>query len=66
MRVHHNDWTIEVVAIDHWSFGRGFHATAYITKTDGTKADIREFYRYAGIKSQKQMVEYTEKLLDII
>lgn len=65
MTRHYKDWTIEVNALDHWSFGRGFHATAYIAKTDGTKADIREFYRYDRIKNQKEMLEYTQKLLEV-
>lgn len=64
MRVHHKDWTIEVMAVDHWTYGRGFHSVAYIAKTDGTKSDIREFYRYDGIKTHKAMLEYTQKLLE--
>lgn len=65
MTRHYGDWTIDVVAVDHWSYGRGFRATAYIAKTDGTKADIREFYRYDGIKTHKQMLEYTQRLLEL-
>lgn len=65
MTRHYKDWIIEVNALEHWSFGRGFHATAYIAKTDGTKANIREFCRYDGIKNQKEMLEYTQKLLEI-
>lgn len=63
MTRHFGDWTIQVQEIDHWSFGRGFRAIAYIAKTDGTKSNIREFARYDGIKNQKQMLEYTQKLL---
>lgn len=63
MTRHFGDWTIDVQEIDHWSFGRGFRATAYVTKTDGTKSNIREFARYDGIKNQKQMMEYVQKLL---
>lgn len=65
MRRNFNDWTIDVTEVAHWDYGRGFHATAYIAKTDGTKANIREFYRYDGIKTHKQMLEYTQKLLEI-
>lgn len=65
MTRHFGAWTIDVQEIEHWSFGRGFHATAYIAKTNGTKASIREFYRYDGIKNHKQMLEYTQKLLEI-
>lgn len=65
MTRHFEDWTIEVTEIDHWAYGRGFRSTAYIAKTDGTKSDIREFSRYGGIKNQKQMLEYTQKLLSL-
>lgn len=65
MTRHFEDWTIEVTAVDHWAYGRGFHSVAYIAKTDGTKSDIREFYRYDGIKTHKAMLEYTQKLLEI-
>lgn len=65
MTRHIEDWTIEVTEIDHWAYGRGFRSTAYIAKTDGTKSDIREFHRYGGIKNQKQMLEYTQKLLSL-
>lgn len=62
---HYDDWTIEVVELEHPNFGRGFRATAYIAKTDGTKANIREFSRFDGIKTHKQMLEYTQKLLEV-
>ena len=65
MTRHYKDWTIDIIVVEHWSFGRGFRAQAYIPKTDGTKANIREFYRYDGIKNQKEMLEYTQKLLEI-
>lgn len=59
------DWTITTTVIEHWSYGRGFRATAYIAKTDGTKSNIREFSRFDGIKNHKEMIEYTQKLLEI-
>ena len=65
MTRNYKDWTIDMTVVEHWSFGRGFYATAYIRKMDGTKANIREFYRYDGIKNQKEMLEYTQKLLEI-
>lgn len=65
MTRHFGDWTIDVQEIDHWCFGRGFRATAYISKTDGTKKNIREFCRFDGIKNHKQMLEYTQKLLEV-
>lgn len=65
MTRHYKDWTIDVQVIDHWSFGRGFRAIAYISKTDGTKSNIREFARYDGIKTHKQMLEYTQELLEV-
>ena len=65
MTRHYKDWTIETTVIEHWGYGRGFCATAYIAKTDGTKTNIREFARYDGIKNQKEMIEYTQKLLEI-
>lgn len=64
MTRHYKDYVIEVNAIEHWSYDKGFHAVAYIPKTDGTKADIREFSRYSGIKNQKEMIEYVQKLLE--
>ena len=64
MTQRYGDWTIDVQEIEDRDFGRGFRATAYIAKTDGTKACIREFCRYDGIKNQKQMLEYTQKLLE--
>lgn len=65
MTRHYKDWTIEVTEIIHPHFGRGFRSTAFIAKTDGTKANIREFGEYDRVKSHKAMVEYTQKLLDL-
>lgn len=65
MTRNYKDWTIDITVVEHWDFGRGFRAMAYIGKTDGTKADIREFCRYSGIKNQKEMIEYVQKLLDL-
>lgn len=65
MTRHYKDWTIEIAAIVRPYFGMGYRATAYIPKDDGTKACIREFYRYDGIKNQKGMFEYTQKLLEV-
>lgn len=64
MRRHYGDYVIEVNEIFSWCYDKGFHAVAYVPKTDGTKADIREFCRYSGIKNQKEMIEYVQKLLD--
>ena len=65
MTRHFGDWKIEVSQIDLWSFGRGFRAIACVPKTDGTKSDIREFYRYGDIKTYKQMFEYVQKMLEV-
>lgn len=64
MTRHYGDWTIDVVEIVHPNFGRGFRATAFIAKTDGTKANIHEIGCYdCNIKTHTQMLEYTQKLL---
>ena len=63
MTRHYKDWTIETCKVHHLGYGNGFIATAYIAKTDGTK--VRVFARFDGIKNQKEMLVYTQKLLEI-
>lgn len=66
MRRIYEDWTIDVVEIVHPNYGRGFRATAFIAKTDGTKANIHEIGCYGcNIKTYTQMFEHTKKLLEI-
>lgn len=65
MTRHYKDWIIGITVIVHPHFGMGYRATAYVPKDDGTKACIREFARYDGLKNKTQMLEYTQKLLEI-
>ena len=65
MKRKYGDWTIEVNEIIHPNYGRGFRSTAYIAKNNGLKANIREFGLYYGVKSQKEMLDYTQKMLSL-
>ncbi len=65
MKTRFNDWTIEICETDNTNFGKGFVATAYVEKSNGTKANVRIFWRY-DVKSKTEMRRYAEQCLNII
>ncbi len=63
MRTHnHGDWTIQMKQIIDPDFGKGWHAMAFIKKTNGTKDRIKIF-RCFDIKSGKEMLDYVKSVL---
>ena len=61
-----NDWTVNVESVETDDYGKGFVATAYIAKLDGTKACVHTFGCYGDkrITTHTDMYNYVKHILD--